>query len=43
MTKLKGFYFDARKFCCVFFLAILKTKPFPHHLSKCNFIQNLDF
>ena len=35
--------FEARKFWCIFVLAILKTKPFSHHLSKCNFMQNLDF
>ena len=35
--------FDARKFWCIFVLAILKTNPFSHHLYKCNFIQNLDF
>ena len=35
-------YFDARKFWCIFVLAIFKTNPFSHHLSKCNFIQNLD-
>ena len=26
-------YFDARKFCCIFLLAILKTNPFSNHLS----------
>ena len=37
-------YFDARKFWCIFVLAILKTNPFSHHLYiKCNFIKNLDF
>ena len=25
--------FDARKFWCIFFLAILKTNPFSHQLS----------
>ena len=36
-------YFDARKFWCIFVLAILTTNPFSHHLSWCDFIQNLDF
>ena len=31
-------YFVARKFCCIFVLAIVKTNPFSHHLSKSNFI-----
>ena len=34
---------EARKFWCIFVLAILKTNPFSHHLSRCNFMQNLDF
>ena len=34
-------YFDARKFWRIFVLAILKTNPFSHHLSKCNFFQNI--
>ena len=34
---------DARKFWCIFVLAVLKTNPFSHHLSKCNFIQNWTF
>ena len=36
-------FFDARKFRCIFFLAILKTNLFSHELSKCNFILNFDF
>ena len=36
-------YFDAGKFWSIFVLAILKTNPFSQHLSKFNFIQNLDF
>ena len=36
-------YFDARKFWCIFVLAISKTNPFFHHLFKYNFIQNFDF
>ena len=32
-------YFDARKFWCIFVLAILKTNPFSHHLYKCNFMN----
>ena len=36
-------YFEARKVWSIFVIAILKTDPFSHHLSKRNFIQNLDF
>ena len=40
---LKLFLSSVRKFWCIFVVAILKTNPFSHHLSKCNFIQNFDF
>ena len=41
VRMLLNIIFRCRKFSCIFVLAILKTNPFPRHLYKCNFIQNL--
>ena len=43
VKSLINIIFDARKFWFIFFLAILKTNLFSHHLSKCNFILYFDF